>query len=95
MNVKVYEKALRVVKPGGKLVIIDYHLPRRLHPLRYLFRHVLDWLEPFALDLWNHDVATWLPEHVRADQITKKTYFGSLYQKLVINVYSISQPLVH
>jgi len=79
-------EALRVVKPGGKLVIIDYHQPRRLHSLRYLFRPVLDWLEPFALDLWNHDVATWLPVHVRPDQITKKTYFGSLYQKLVISV---------
>lgn len=79
-------EALRVVKPGGKLVIIDYHLPHRLHPLRYLFRHALDWLEPFALDLWNHDVVTWLPEHVRPDQIIKETYFGSLYQKLVISV---------
>ncbi len=79
-------EALRVVKPGGKLVIVDYHLPRRLHPLRYLFRHILGWLEPFALDLWNHDVATWLPTQVRPEQITKRTYFGGLYQKLVISV---------
>ena len=83
---RTLSEALRVVKPGGKLVIVDYHLPHRLHPVRYLFRHVLDWLEPFALDLWNHDVASWLPEHVRPDQIAKETYFGGLYQKLVISV---------
>ena len=40
----------------------------------------------FALDLWQHDIAKWLPDHVRGDQIRKETYFGGLYQKLVITV---------
>jgi len=44
-------EALRVVRPGGKLVIVDYHLPRKLHPLCYLVYPVLRALEPFALDL--------------------------------------------
>ena len=79
-------EALRVVKPGGKLVLVDYHLPRRLHPLRYLFRPVLRVLEPFALDLWRHEIARWLPESVTAGQIRKETYYGGLYQKLVISV---------
>ena len=79
-------EALRVVKPGGKLVLVDYHLPRRMHPLRYLFRPVLRALEPFALDLWRHELATWLPSSVRAEQVSKETYFGGLYQKLVISV---------
>lgn len=79
-------EAIRVVKPGGRLVIVDYHLPHRLHPLRYIFRPVLSVLEPFALDLWQHDIAKWLPDHVRGDQIRKETYFGGLYQKLVITV---------
>ena len=79
-------EALRVVKPGGKLVLVDYHLPRRLHPLRYLFRPVLRALEPFALDLWQHEISQWLPLSVRAGQVRKETYYGGLYQKLVITV---------
>ena len=79
-------EALRVVKPGGKLVLVDYHLPRRLHPLRYLFRPVLRALEPFALDLWQHEIAEWLPDGVTPAQIRKQTYYGGLYQKLVISV---------
>ena len=79
-------EALRVVKRGGKLVLVDYHLPRRIHPLRYLFRPVLGALEPFALDLWQHEIAQWLPDSVAPAQIRKQTYFGGLYQKLVISV---------
>jgi ubiquinone/menaquinone biosynthesis C-methylase UbiE len=79
-------EALRVVKPGGRLVLVDYHLPRRLHPLRYLFRPVLKALEPYALDLWRHDITEWLPEGIGAEQIRKQTYFGGLYQKIVINL---------
>ncbi len=79
-------EAVRVVRPGGKLVLVDYHLPRRLHPLRYLFRPVLRALEPFALDLWQHEIAEWLPDSVMPAQIRKQTYYGGLYQKLVISV---------
>jgi ubiquinone/menaquinone biosynthesis C-methylase UbiE len=79
-------EALRVIKPGGKLVIVDYHQPIRLNPLRYLFRPVLNYLEPFALDLWDHQMTEWLPATVEREQIHKRTYYGGLYQKLVINV---------
>jgi ubiquinone/menaquinone biosynthesis C-methylase UbiE len=54
-------EALRVVKPGGKLVIVDYHRPAYFHPLRYLLRPLLRVLEPYALDLWENDIANWLP----------------------------------
>lgn len=83
---RTLSEAVRVTRPGGKIIIVDYHLPQPLHPLRYLFRPVLHVLEPFALDLWNHDLRKWLPEHLRADQIQKDTAFGGLYQKLVITV---------
>ena len=82
-------EALRVVRPGGKLVIVDYHLPGKLHPLRYLFRPVLRALEPFALDLWYHDIAEWSPEGARLARIRKQTFCGGLYQKLVITVIAI------
>jgi ubiquinone/menaquinone biosynthesis C-methylase UbiE len=79
-------EALRVTRPGGRIVVVDYHLPRRLHPLRYLFRPVLGILEPFALDLWRHDIANWLPAGIKPAQIHKELCFGGLYQKLVITV---------
>ena len=40
---------MRVVKPGGKIVIVDYALPRWWHPLRYLWRPLLARLEPCVL----------------------------------------------
>jgi ubiquinone/menaquinone biosynthesis C-methylase UbiE len=45
-------EAIRVVKPCGKVLLVDYHRPRRWHPLRPAMRAVLRRLEPFALDLW-------------------------------------------
>jgi ubiquinone/menaquinone biosynthesis C-methylase UbiE len=79
-------EALRVVKPGGKLLIVDYHRPAYFHPLRYLLRPLLRALEPYALDLWQHDFADWLPTVARLRQIRKQTFYSGLYQKLLITV---------
>jgi SAM-dependent methyltransferase len=60
---------LRVVKPGGRIVIVDYHRPRTFHPLHLPMAAILRGLEPFALDLWRHDVARWLPPGSRWRQL--------------------------
>ena len=77
-------EALRVVKPGGQIVIVDYHRPRSLHPLYLPMAAILGLLEPFALDLWRHDVARWLPPDRPVAAISKRTFFGGLYQLTTI-----------
>ena len=76
-------EAARVLKPGGQLVIVDYHRPHAWHPLRSVMKWILRNFEPFAMDLWRHEVKEWLPERAG---VRKETYYGGLYQKLVITV---------
>jgi len=78
---KTLAEALRIVRPGGRLVIVDYHRPRRTNPLYLPMVGILKTLEPFAMDLWRHEITEWLPAGVA---IEKTTSFGALYQRLVI-----------
>jgi len=77
-------EALRVTRPGGKIVIVDYHLPQAGNPFRYIMKGVLKLLEPFALDLWRHEIASFLPADASFANLEKTTAFGGLYQKVVI-----------
>lgn len=77
-------QALRVVKPGGKVIFVDYHGPGRLNPFRYIMTAILKTLEPFAMDLWRQEITTWLPDQGRALKVKKETFFGGLYQKVVV-----------
>jgi len=45
---------------------------------------ILSVLEPFALGLWRHEIADWLPS--RVSELKKELAFGGLYQRLVITV---------
>ncbi|MCW5659988.1 MAG: rhodoquinone biosynthesis methyltransferase RquA [Burkholderiaceae bacterium] len=82
-------EAVRVLKPGGRLVIVDYHLPSRLHPLRPLMHQVFRHLEPHAFDLWAHRVEQFMPRGAQATFV-KRTYFGGLYQRLVWTRQAVS-----
>jgi ubiquinone/menaquinone biosynthesis C-methylase UbiE len=76
-------EALRVVKPGGRLVIVDYHRPRPSNPLYLPMVAILKTLEPFAMDLWRHEIAEWFPDGAVAE-VRKQTSFGGLYQLLTV-----------
>lgn len=80
---RTLHEAWRVLRPGGKMVIVDYHQPSRRHPLRGFMRWLLGRFEPFAMDLWHHEVREWLPQGDDIE-VRKETFWGSLYQKLVI-----------
>ena len=77
-------EAIRVAKPGGKVALVDYHRPHGWHPLKLAMRAVLRRLDPFALDLWDTEIDQYLPEGVSPAEVHKETYFGGLYQKVVI-----------
>jgi ubiquinone/menaquinone biosynthesis C-methylase UbiE len=78
-------EALRVLKPGGDLVIVDFAKPYRWNPFRYLWRVFLAIFEPFALAMWWNDVADMVPEFARHWTTRRERFFGGLFQKVVIS----------
>jgi len=84
VRARTVSEALRVVKPGGKVIFVDYHRPHWINPFRYLMMPILTWLEPFAMDLWRREIATWIPSEAKPASVEKKTFFGGLYQKVVV-----------
>ncbi len=83
---KTIAEALRVIKPGGRLVIVDYHRPHAVNPLFWPMVGVLRMLEPFALDLWRHEISGWFPAGTKITSLEKKTLFSDLYQILSVGV---------
>ena len=79
-------EALRVTRPGGQVVIIDYHAPESGHPLRLVMKMILATLEPFALDLWKEEIRDILPKEAAIASYKKTTSFHGLYQKIVIQM---------
>jgi SAM-dependent methyltransferase len=79
---RIVDHLLSAVRRGGKIVFVDYHRPRRWHPLGPVMWAVFRWLEPYAPSLFDAGIET---RSARSGQFEwqKTTCFGGLYQKLV------------
>jgi len=79
---KVINNALRAVKPGGRVIFVDYHNPVFWHPLRYWVRMYNRLYHPFAEKLWDKGIETYANNRTNFSW-RKSTYFGGMYQRLI------------
>jgi ubiquinone/menaquinone biosynthesis C-methylase UbiE len=83
---KTISEAIRVTRPGGRVIFVDYHGPKRSNPMRYVMKPILAMLEPFAMDLWREELPAFMPAGIEPGQLDSSFYFGGLYQKVVLKV---------
>jgi len=78
----IVQELLNHVRPGGKVVFVDYHEPHWAHPLKPITSIVFDLLEPFAKELWRYSVEDFAESDARFSW-RRQSYFGGLFQKVV------------
>jgi ubiquinone/menaquinone biosynthesis C-methylase UbiE len=83
---KTVAEAIRVTRPGGRVIFVDYHGPKRSNPMRYVMKPILTMLEPFAMDLWREELPAFMPAEIKPEQLSSHFYFGGLYQKVVVDL---------
>jgi SAM-dependent methyltransferase len=83
VKLQVVPAMLRLVRPGGKAIFVDYHRPRRWHPLKPLMKRIFLWLEPFALSMWSQEIEGLAGSAGAAFCWSKTTQFGALYQTVI------------
>jgi len=83
MKTRIVQALLGVVRPGGKVVFVDYHRPHPAHPLRLVMQFIFAWLEPFAHTLWTRSIADYARSLRTQFHWRKETLFGGLYQVVV------------
>ena len=79
---QIINALLAAVRPGGKVVFVDYHRPVRWHPLRPVMAAVFRWLEPYASGLVSRSIREFA-DRAQEFHWRKETRFGGLYQLVV------------
>jgi len=75
-------EAARVVSPGGKLIIVEFHQPRTWF-MRLLGRLYFTVFEPFALAMWNHHDPVRTIEAMGGWTLNRATFFWGNFQIVV------------
>jgi SAM-dependent methyltransferase len=83
VKARIVPALLRLARPGGKVLFVDYHRPRGGHPLRPVMQRIFDWLEPFAHTMWRREVQDFAGALTPRYRWRKTTRFGGLYQVVV------------
>lgn len=73
----------QVKRNNAKAVFVDYHNPSIFNPIRQILRLVNTFLEPFAFEMWEKDIKDFAAEPELYNW-HKTTYFGGVYQKVVV-----------
>ena len=79
---QIVNALLAAVRPGGKVLFVDYHQPVRWHPLRPVMAAIFRWLEPYAAGLVSRSIEAFA-ERRQDFRWRKETRFGGLYQLVV------------
>ncbi|MGB5132287.1 MAG: hypothetical protein WBO00_06705, partial [Steroidobacteraceae bacterium] len=79
---QIINALLAAVRPGGKILFVDYHQPVRWHPLRPVMAAIFRWLEPYAMGLVSRSIEEFA-ERRQDFRWRKQTRFGGLYQLVV------------
>jgi SAM-dependent methyltransferase len=81
---KTLLEAFRVLRPDGRMLLIEFGEAKWWHPLKWLWLPFLKYLEPFAPDIWGHAPESWLAYDAKNWVLEKTPIFGGFYQKLMI-----------
>lgn len=79
---RIVDNALKSIAPDGKVIFVDYHSPKKYHPLRYVTKAFNRLYQPFAEKLWEREIYAYAPEREKYNW-RKATYFDRMYQKVV------------
>jgi ubiquinone/menaquinone biosynthesis C-methylase UbiE len=83
----VLNNIIKALKPGGKAIFIDYHMPYSYNPLKYIIRAVNRLYQPFAESLWKNGIKDLTP-NAELCSWSQQTYFGGIYQKVIATKYN-------
>lgn len=79
---RIVHNLLGALRPGGRIVFVDYHQPASWNPLRPVMAAVFRWLEPYAPSLLRADITALSP--LGAGFVwRRRSLFGGLYQIVV------------
>jgi len=96
---RALSEALRVLKPGGRLLIAEYGINCNRHPLHRItpLRWIIEHLEPFLHDFQHEDLPAQLEKHAMKhgkslQQTSEKELFGGFYRVMTFHADAPEDP---